>query len=378
MTSPLPFVPTSPRPFAPASPRPFALSLSKGDPRLPNRDPQPPTPFALTSRPFAQAQRASLPFALSLSKGDPPGAGTRMPDPKRPILDPAVLAKLGTLKLRVRAITEGVLTGLHKSPHHGQSVEFAEHKEYSPGDEIRHIDWKAYGKFDKYYVKKYEQETNLRAYLVVDASGSMGYRSSPERMTKLEYASALAGSLAYLLVRQQDAAGLVLVQGSIAASIPPRASAHHLQPILDALTAAKADGPTRLSAAVDHVIEHAPRRSSVLVFSDLFDPDEKVLRRLAQLGRRKHEVTLFHVLDPAELEFPFDDPTLFLSMEDDRQVEAHGRDVKKGYLEVLRRWLDEVKRTAAEADVDYALCRTDRPLDEVLLPFLARRERSAA
>lgn len=301
-----------------------------------------------------------------------------MPDPRPRLLDPAVLAKLGTLRLRVRAITEGVLTGLHKSPHHGQSVEFAEHKEYAPGDEIRHIDWKAYGKFDKYYVKKFEQETNLRAYLVVDASGSMGYRGDPARMTKLEYASALAASLAFLLVRQQDAAGLVLVQGEVSAAIPPRASASHLGPIVEKLEAARAGGPTRLSAAVDFVIEHAPRRSSVVVFSDLFDPDEKILKKLAQLGRRKHEVTLFHVLDPAELEFPFDDPTLFLSMEDDRQVEAHGRDVRKGYLEVFSRWLAEVKRTAAEADLDYALCRTDRPLDEVLLRFLARRERSAA
>src|SRR5512143_2032037 len=138
----------------------------------------------------------------------------------RPLLDPAVLARLGGLRLRVRAITEGVLTGLHRSPHHGQSVEFAEHKEYTPGDEIRHIDWKAYAKFDKYYVKRFEQETNLRAYLAVDASGSM----------------------AYLLVRQQDAAGLLLVRGEVAAAIPPRASASHLQPILEALEGARAEG----------------------------------------------------------------------------------------------------------------------------------------
>jgi hypothetical protein len=129
---------------------------------------------------------------------------------------------------------------------------------------------------------------------------------------------------------------------------------------------------------VDWLVEHAPRRSQVIVLSDLFDRDEGVLRRLAQLGKRKHEVTVFHVLDPAELEFPFEDPTLFLSMEDARSVEAHGRDVRRGYLEVLRRWLEEVRRSSAEADLDYGLCRTDRPLDEVLLPFLARRERTAA
>jgi uncharacterized protein (DUF58 family) len=301
-----------------------------------------------------------------------------VPEPRKSLLDPVALAKLGNLRLRVRSIAEGILTGLHKSPHHGQSVEFAEHKEYAPGDEIRSIDWKVYAKSDKYYVKRYEQETNLRAYLVVDASGSMGYRSRPDGMTKLETASALAATLAYLLFRQQDAAGLVLVQGQVAGAIPPRASATHLGPIVEALENARPHGETRLSAAVDWIVEHAPRRSSVVVLSDLFDREERILRKLAQLGRRKHDVTLFHVLDPAELEFPFDDPTLFLSMEDERQVEAHGRDVRKGYLEILGRWLEEVRRTAAEADIDYALARTDRPPDEVLLPFLARRERSAA
>jgi uncharacterized protein (DUF58 family) len=301
-----------------------------------------------------------------------------VPEPRKSLLDPVALAKLGSLRLRVRAIAEGVLTGLHKSPHHGQSVEFAEHKEYAPGDEIRHIDWKAYGKFDKYYVKRYEQETNLRAYLVVDASGSMGYRGDLDRMTKLETASALAATLAYLLFRQQDAAGLVLVQGDVRTAVPPRASASHLGPIVEALEAARPEGKTRLSAAVDWIVENAPRRSTVVVLSDLFDEDENVLRKLAQLGRRKHDVTLFHVLDPAELEFPFDDPTLFLSMEDARQVEAHGRDVRKGYLQVMERWLAEVRSTAAEARIDYALARTDRPVDEVLLPFLARREKTAA
>jgi len=299
-------------------------------------------------------------------------------DARRPLLDPEVLARLGTLKLRVRAITEGILTGLHKSPHHGQSVEFAEHKEYTPGDDVRRIDWKAYGKFDKYYVKRYEQETNLRAYLVVDASGSMAYRGAAGRLTKLEYASALAASLAYLLVRQQDAVGLVLVQDQVVRTVPPSAAANHLGALVDTLEAAAPAGPTRLGAAVDWLVEHAPRRAQVIVLSDLFDREDAVLRRLAQLGKRKHEVTVFHVLDPAEIEFPFEDPTLFLSMEDARSVEANGRDVRRGYLEVLRRWLAEVRRAAAEADVDYALCRTDRPVDEVLLPFLARRERTAA
>ncbi len=297
---------------------------------------------------------------------------------RKHLLDPAILARLATLKLRARAITEGVLSGLHKSPHHGQSVEFAEHKEYAPGDDVRRIDWKAYGKFDKYYVKHFEQETNLRAWLVVDASGSMAYRGAEEGLTKHEYASALAASLAYLLVRQGDAAGLVLVGDKVLRAVPPRAAAQQLPQLVDLLGGVAPSGPTRLAAAIDHVVEHAPRRGSVLVFSDLLDSEENVLRRLAQLRRRKHEVTLFHVLDPYELEFPFEDPTRFLSMEDAREVEANARDVRKGYLELFARWLDEVKRGAAEGDLDYVLCRTDRPVDEVLLPFLARRERNAA
>ena len=301
-----------------------------------------------------------------------------MTDARRSLLDPAVLARLGTLKLRVRAVTEGILSGLHRSPHHGQSVEFAEHKEYTPGDDVRRIDWKAYGKFDKYYVKQFEQETNLRCYLVVDASGSMGWKGAEGGLTKLEYASSLAASLAYLLVRQADAAGLVLCGDRVVRAIPPAASAGHLVPLLDALSGAVPAGQTRLGAAVDWIVEHAPRRAAVVVLTDLFDQDERALKRLAQLRRRKHEVTLFHVLDPAELEFPYQEPTLFLSTEDGRSVEAHGRDVRQGYLQVMGDWLAQVKREAAEQDLDYALCRTDRPLDEVLLPFLARRERHAA
>ena len=293
------------------------------------------------------------------------------------LLDPTLLARLATLKLRARAVTEGVLTGMHRSPHHGQSVEFAEHKEYSPGDEIRHIDWKAYAKFDKYYVKRFEQETNLRAWLVVDTSGSMGFKGRDDRLTKLEVASTLAASLAHLLVRQQDAAGVVAVADSVVRALAPRAAAAQVDAVVETLAALVPSGRTRLRAAVDHVVEHAPRRAQVVVFSDLFDSGD-VLKDLVQLRRRRHEVTLFHVLDPAELEFPYDEETLFVSMEDEAQVEAHGRDVKKGYLEELHRWREGIQRETAAADVDYVLCRTDRPLDEVLVPFLARRQGRAA
>jgi uncharacterized protein (DUF58 family) len=299
------------------------------------------------------------------------GAGKRL-------LDPEVLARLAGLRLRVRATAEGVLSGLHRSPHHGQSVEFSEHKEYAPGDELRHVDWKAWGKFDKYYVKRFEQETNLRAWLVVDASGSMGYRGAEGRLTKLGYACTLAGTLAHLMIRQQDAAGLAVFSGRVTRAIAPRAEPSQVNAILETLEALEAGGETRIGSAVEFLAERARRRSAVMVFSDLLDPDDRMLRTVADLRGRRHEVTVFHLLDPAEIDFPFEDPTLFLSMEDSRSIEARGRDVRRGYLEVLGKWMEGVRRTCGERDVEYVLVRTDQPLDEVLVPFLARRERSAA
>jgi uncharacterized protein (DUF58 family) len=288
------------------------------------------------------------------------------------ILNSQTLAKLAGVKLRARAVVEGVLSGLHKSPHQGQSVEFAEHKEYAPGDELRHMDWKAYGKFDKYYVKRFEHETNLRAMMVLDGSGSMSYRSGA--LSKLDVAKILAGALSYLLVRQQDAAGLSVVASGQVHDVPPRASAGHLNVLLDALEGVEASGTTDLVLAADHLAEKVPRRAMIVVFSDLFDDREDALKRILQLRQRKNDVVVFHLVDPAELSFPFDDPTLFLSMEDERRIEVNPREIKESYLEEFNGFLREVKRACGEADVDYELVRTDDPLDAVLLRFLGRRQ----
>jgi len=288
-----------------------------------------------------------------------------------PLLDAATLSRIQGLKLRARAVVEGVLSGLHKSPHQGQSVEFAEHKEYAPGDELRHLDWKAYGKFDKYYVKRFEQETNLRAVMVIDTSGSMAYGSGA--MTKLEVAKVLAASLSHLLVRQQDAAGVALVAGGAFHELPPRSTATHLPVVLEVLEGAEAKGTTDLWAAADALAEKLPRRCLVCVFSDFFDDRADALKRILALRSRKHDVAVFHLVDPAELTFPFEDPTLFLSMEDERRVEVNPREIKASYLEEFQRFLDETRETCMAADVDYELVRTDEPLDTVVLRFLARR-----
>jgi uncharacterized protein (DUF58 family) len=288
------------------------------------------------------------------------------------LLDAQVLSRLHGVKLRAAAVVEGVLSGLHRSPHQGQSVEFAEHKEYAPGDELRHLDWKAYGKFDRYYVKRFEHETNLRAVMVVDASGSMGFRGATA-LSKLDVAKVLAASLAHLLLRQQDAAGVAVVAHGHVAEVPARSSAAHLAAVLDALEKANPGGPTELGSVAQLVAERLPPRSLVCVFSDLFDEDDEALKRLVTLKARKHDVTLFHLLDRAEITFPYDDPTLFLSMEDERRLEVNPRQIKASYLEEFARFLEQAKTVCTGANVDYQRVITDEGLDEVLVRFLARR-----
>lgn len=289
-----------------------------------------------------------------------------------PALDAATLSRLTGTKLRARAVVEGVLSGLHKSPHQGQSVEFSEHKEYAPGDELRHLDWKAYGKLDRFYVKRFEHETNLRAVMVVDGSGSMAYGSGA--LSKLDVARVLAGSLSYLLVRQQDAAGLSVFAGDVVKDVPPRAAASHLTVVLDALEGIKAEGTTDLMSTADHLAEKLPNRSLVCVFSDFFDDRAEALKRLFALRARKHDVAIFHLVDRAELTFPFDDPTLFLSMEDERKLEVNPREIRQSYLEEFNRFLAETKQSCTAADVDYERVITDEPLDAALLRFLGRRQ----
>lgn len=312
------------------------------------------------------------------------------------LLDAKTLSKLGSLQLRVRRVVEGVLTGLHRSPHRGQAVEFAEHKEYAPGDELRDIDWRVYARADKYYVKKYEVETNLRAWLVIDASASMAY--GREALTKLEYAKTLAASLAWLLIRQQDMVGLVVagaqatepaaaqslmpstdetqdskLPSGVRRSIPPRASAGHLSGLMEVLDKANAHGATDLAGALDYVAEKARRRAVVLVFSDLFDPSPKALQALARLRGRRCEVSVFQTLDRDELDFPFEDSTEFLSLEGDARVETSPHQIREGYLNEMKLFLDDTRRKLLDSDVEYWLSPTNEPPHKVLLNFLARR-----
>ena len=292
-------------------------------------------------------------------------------------LDPALLARLGPLQVRARKVMEGVLTGLHKSPHHGQSVEFSEHKEYAPGDEIKHIDWRAFAKLDKYYVKRFEMETNLRALLVVDASGSMAYGRGA--LTKLQYAAICAGALAYLLSRQGDQVGLCIAGDGGATPgvrdfIPFASSPAHVQELLRRLDSETGRGPTTLTQALDFAAEKAPRRALIIVLSDLFDTTETSIPALKMLRSRRHDVLLLQIHDREELDFPFDDPTRFLSMEDERQIEAQPRQIRESYLAEIGRFLESTRKELARADVEVQQIATDLAPERVLLELLARRE----
>ena len=291
------------------------------------------------------------------------------------LLAPEQLSRLSHLHLKAQQVVEGVLSGLHRSPHHGQSVEFSEHKEYAAGDDVRHIDWKAYGKFDKYYLKRFEHETNLRAHLVVDASASMAYGSPTSKLT---HAATAAAALAVLLIRQQDAAGLCVARGDELEFVPPRSSPGHLGTLLEVLSRATAGGATHLGTVAQRLAEKVQRRALILVFSDFFDPDPAGLLQLVQLRAMHHEVALFQVLDAAELTFPFEDPTLFLSMEDDRRLETQPLLLREGYLEEMSAFLAATRALCQERDCDYELLRTDEPLEAGLLRFLSRREKRGA
>jgi uncharacterized protein (DUF58 family) len=314
------------------------------------------------------AKETGTPKNGSAKAQDGSGAGLSL-------LRPDLVARLGALNLKARQVVEGVLSGLHKSPHHGQSIEFAEHKEYSPGDEIRHIDWKAYGKFDKYYVKQFEHETNLRAWIVLDASKSMAY--GHEGVTKLEYAKVLAASLAYLLVQQSDAVGVLVYGAGTRTFLPVRASGGHLHEVLDTLEATEADGETNLPAAIDFLAERSHRRAMVLLLTDLLDPEEATVAHIRRLRARRHDVSVFHLMDRAEVEFPFEDPTLFLGMEDDRQLPVHPLEIRESYLEEVQAFLEATRKSLTEADIDYRHTLTDTPYDRVLVDFLGRRKRQA-
>jgi uncharacterized protein (DUF58 family) len=287
------------------------------------------------------------------------------------LLEPHILVRLGRLALTARTVVEGVISGLHRSPYRGFSMEFTSHRPYVPGDELRRIDWKAYGRLDRWFIKEFEEETNLKAYILVDASASMAYG---RRQTKFRYASLLACSMAYLLIRQRDSVGLATFQDRILRLIPPRSTLNHLEVIARHLEGTEPSSGTDTAAAIGALAGNLKRRGFILVVSDLLDDPEHLLRSLKQLRHQKHDVIVLQVLDPDELELPFRRRTLFLDMESDVRIATDPEDVRQEYRVILGEYLDRIKGYCHANQVDYALFNTGEPLEQSLVRFLSRRE----
>jgi len=288
--------------------------------------------------------------------------------------DPSELRKYGGLTLVARTLVEGFLTGVHKSPYKGFSVEFAEHRQYYPGDEIRHIDWRAYGKTDRYYIKEYEEETNLKAHLLVDASGSMAYKG--KSLSKFQYAQYVAASLAFLMLHQRDAVGLVLHDTRLRKLIPPKASGKHLLRLIRALESAKPGGETELAPIWHDLAGHQLRRRGlVVVLSDCFDDVDRLLRALQHFRHKRHEVLLFHILAPEEIDFPFHRLTQFRNLEvSDHKLLVDPHRLRSEYLKNFQSFCTKLKEKAGGMRIDYHLLRTDEPVDRALGAYLTRRQ----
>ncbi len=285
--------------------------------------------------------------------------------------DPKVLAKLKNLSLRARFVVDGMMVGIHPSQAKGLSSEFEEHRGYSQGDDIRHIDWKAFAKFDRYFIKEYHEATNLKAYIVMDSSSSMEYGS--DGWSKFDYGSTLAASLAYLMLKQQDAVGLILFSNRIEKMIPPKATHDHLIAILKELEDRRPKGETSAASVLQELAASLKRRGLIILISDLLEKPEEVIKGLKQLRSKGSDISVFHLLDRDELEFPFEEPSLFLDLEEDIHLLTDPHAIRSAYLRALNTLIEEYRRSCASSFIDYSLINTSVGLDRALVRYLSWR-----
>ena len=296
-----------------------------------------------------------------------------MATPPNAYLDPKNLAQLQGLDLVARRAVEGYVSGLHKSPYHGFSVEFAEHREYSPGDDIRHVDWKVWSKTDKLYLKLYEEETNLLTYLLLDTSQSMDY-ASEGNVTKLMYAKMVAAALSYLVLHQSDAVGLATFDSRVGRMLKPSGQASQLKEIISLMDHAPGRAKTNLTTVFHDLAERSKRRGLIVVLSDLFDDPERVVAGLKHFRHRRHDVVVMHVLDPAELSFPFRQTTEFKGLEGLGDVLVDPLTIRQAYQAEIQAFLEAIKRGCRVADIDYLPLLTDQNLAVPLSAYLRARQ----
>jgi uncharacterized protein (DUF58 family) len=291
-------------------------------------------------------------------------------------LDPAILARLGTMELKARTVVEGFVAGLHRSPYKGFSVEFAEYRQYLPGDDLSAVDWKVYARSDRHYIKRFEEETNLECQLLLDVSASMGYRGAAA-MTKMEYGSVLAGALAFLMNRQRDATGLIAFDDRIRFRMPASARRGHLHALLLGLERLQPGAQSNVARPLNDLAEAMLKRSLVVLISDLLDDPVPVVQGLKRLRFRGTDVLVFHVLDPDELTFPFSGSSRFRDLENGEQITAEPSAVRAQYLRELAALTTTYERELRGVGIDYVQIDTSKPLDFALVPYLAARGRRA-
>lgn len=287
--------------------------------------------------------------------------------------DPQTLAKLQSLALRAQHVVEGYVTGSHRSPSHGFSIEFAEHREYSPGDDLRYVDWKVFGRTDKFYLKQFEDETNLICHMVLDVSESMQYQGPDSPWSKLDHAATAAASLAWLILQQQDAVGIATFDEKVQQFIRPSSNPTHLRQIIHTMEVAETKKKTSTGRVLHELADRFGRRGIVILFSDLFDDLDELLLGIKHLRHRRHDVIVVHTLDGAEMEFPFRRPTLFQGLESLPELLTDPRALRKSYLKHFNDFLHTVESRCRELQVDYVQIRNDMPLDVTLSAFLATR-----
>lgn len=290
-----------------------------------------------------------------------------MPIPRYRFFRPTDAAAISRLQLTARQVVEGIITGLHKSPHRGFSVEFSEHREYVPGDELRHLDWHTYARSDRYYIKLYEQETNLRATIVLDTSNSMRFAG------KLDYARHLAACIAYLLAHQQDLAGLVTIDSKVRAELPPGSSPAHLDRLFKELERVQPGKTTDLAGQLHGLSERLPRRSLVILISDLWLEPDELIRSLQHLRYRKHQAILLHLLDKAELDLPYEQQVTLQDLETDQKLQVNPADLRETYRRQVSDYLTGIRRACNDCDVEYQPMYVHVPYDRALIEWLNRR-----
>ncbi len=297
-----------------------------------------------------------------------------MPENYRRFLRPDVVSKLSGMEIKARLVVEGFIAGLHKSPYHGFSVEFAEHRQYMPGDPLKNVDWKVYGKTDRFFIKEFEEETNLKAYILMDTSGSMGYGS--DGINKLEYGCYLSAALSYLMLKQRDSVGLVLFDQKINKYIPPKSALRsHLHVILQELDKLMPSQTTNISIALHEMAERIKRRGLIILISDLFDDPDKVINGLKHFRHKKHEVIVFHVLDPRERTFAFPELAIFKDLETNEELMTSPWQIKKEYIDRFQALISKYTLQCRESLIDYVLLDTSVSFDYALFSYLSKRQR---